>query len=72
MLSLKLLKLDNGTRLDVVDSAQANTSNWIVLVLHKVLIIVSFQSGIMQKNVFLEDSVSDLLGVCCFDFHPYL
>lgn len=63
MLSLKLLKLDNGTRLDVVDCAQANISNWIVLVLHKVLIIVSFQSGIMQKNVFLEDSVSDLFGV---------
>lgn len=63
MLSLKLLKLDNGTRLDAVDSAQANISNWIVLVLHKVFIIVSFQSGIMQKNVFLEDSVSDLFGV---------
>lgn len=63
MLSLKLLKLDNGTRLDSVDSAQANISNWIVLVLHKVLIIVSFQSGIMHKNVFLEDSVSDLFGV---------
>lgn len=63
MLSLKLLNLDNGTRLDAVDSVQANISNWIVLVLHKVLIIISFQSGIMQKNVFLEDSVSDLFGV---------
>lgn len=63
MLSLKLLNLDNGTRLDAVDSVQANISNWIVLVLHKVLIVISFQSGIMQKNVFLEDSVSDLFGV---------
>lgn len=63
MLSLKLLNLDNGTRLDAVDSVQANISNWIVLLLHKVLIIISFQSGIMQKNVFLEDSVSDLFGV---------
>lgn len=65
MLSLKLLKLDNGTRLDSVDSALANTSNWIVLVLQKFLIIVRFQSGIMQKNVFLEDSVSDTF--VCFD-----
>lgn len=63
MLTLKLFKLDNGTRLDAVDSAQANTSNWIVLVLHKFLIQISFQSGIMQKNVFLEDSVSDLFAV---------
>lgn len=60
MLILKLLKLDNGTRLAAVDSAQ---TNWIVLVLYKVLIKVSFQSRIMQKNVFLEDSVSDLFGV---------
>lgn len=65
MLSLKLLKLDNGTRLDSVDSALANTSNWIVLVLQKFLIIVRFQSRIMQKNVFLEDSVSDTF--VCFD-----
>lgn len=59
MLSLKLLKLDNGTRLDSVDSALANTSNWIVLGLQTFWIIGTFQTRIMQKNVFLEDSVSD-------------